>query len=91
MDINEIKAHLVKIGWVLDKRSGHYHKAMRIGIPDIAQVRECRVKFNKHSLTIEMHASTNAFWLRIGGASYGAIRRTADGGVQVITFFFPAS
>lgn len=89
MESAEIKAHLVKTGWVANK-SGFYCKAVEVRAPDGLHVRSVRVKFNKASLTIQLHSSVNSFWLRLGGASYDAIRRTADGGVQVISYIFPA-
>lgn len=93
MTPDEIKACLVKAGWVRNQRSGHYHKDMTMGGGKLVQtqMRPCRVRFNKASITLELHASTNAFWLRIAGASFDTCRLTDDGRLQALSFIFPAS
>lgn len=89
MERKDIEAHLVATGWVRAKDPDYFNKDQKVLVGAQEVIRQMRVKFNKQSLTIQLHSSVNSFWLRIGGASYDVIRKTSEGGVQVISYYFP--
>ncbi len=85
MNEQAIKDTLSRLGWEFRKQ-GYFYKTQRVNTPTGVVERQFRVKFNKHSLAVQMHSSVNSFWIRIGGCSFDAVRRNPDGTLQIISY-----